>query len=194
MLRRGLKRRNIDDEPSATGPKDAPSVSSSQKDRRQKTAPEVVLAVPAKSSTVLPSATVATASGSTIQPTRLTVEVPRDERFSPSFVHGGSRVLTLEDSVKAEPNLAETLLHGLALPKDMERLPKEAMPNFREMCSYLVQVRLCSIYASFALVICSAKNTFPIFNKYLLLIGWTSCLEHLCHIDQNGSRAGEVLR
>lgn len=55
-------------------------------------------------------------------------------------MHGDTRVLTLEDSVKAKPRIATTLLYGLGLPKDMDQLPIELVLNFREMCSYIVQV------------------------------------------------------
>lgn len=51
-------------------------------------------------------------------------------------------MLTLEDSVKADPDLASTILYGLVLPKDMDQLPGELAPSFKEMCSHLVLVPL----------------------------------------------------
>ncbi|KAG5550330.1 hypothetical protein RHGRI_015328 [Rhododendron griersonianum] len=39
------------------------------------------------------------------------------------------RVLMLKDSVKKEPNLAVTLLKGLALPRDYDQLPTELIPG-----------------------------------------------------------------
>ncbi|KAG5550328.1 hypothetical protein RHGRI_015328 [Rhododendron griersonianum] len=49
------------------------------------------------------------------------------------------RVLMLKDSVKKEPNLAVTLLKGLALPRDYDQLPTELIPGLGDMCSHLVQ-------------------------------------------------------
>ncbi|KAG5528310.1 hypothetical protein RHGRI_029098 [Rhododendron griersonianum] len=49
------------------------------------------------------------------------------------------RVLLLKDSVKEEPNLAVTLLRGLALPRDYDQVPTDLFPGLGEMCSHLVQ-------------------------------------------------------
>ncbi|KAG5524684.1 hypothetical protein RHGRI_031382 [Rhododendron griersonianum] len=67
-------------------------------------------------------------------------EVPRS--FSPSYTMVDGRVLMLKDSVKEEPNLAVTLLRGLALPRDCDQLPTELIPGLGDMCSHLVQVYL----------------------------------------------------
>lgn len=45
------------------------------------------------------------------------------QEFAPSFASTEGRLVTVEDSVKAKPSLAVTMLQGLALPKDMEKVP-----------------------------------------------------------------------
>ncbi|KAG5532131.1 hypothetical protein RHGRI_026668 [Rhododendron griersonianum] len=67
-------------------------------------------------------------------------EIPRP--FSPSYTMADGRVLLVKDSVKEEPNLAVTLLRGLALPRDYDQVPTELLPGLGEMCSHLVQVCL----------------------------------------------------
>jgi hypothetical protein len=62
--------------------------------------------------------------------------------FSPSYAMPDGRIVLLKDSVKEEPNLAVTLLKGLALPRDCDQVPSELLPGLAEMCSHLVQVRL----------------------------------------------------
>ncbi|KAG5528312.1 hypothetical protein RHGRI_029098 [Rhododendron griersonianum] len=42
------------------------------------------------------------------------------------------RVLLLKDSVKEEPNLAVTLLRGLALPRDYDQVPTDLFPGLGE--------------------------------------------------------------
>lgn len=63
-------------------------------------------------------------------------------QFSPSYTMPDGRVLLLNDFVKEEPNLAVTLLRGLALPRDYDQVPTELLPGLDEMCSHLVQVRI----------------------------------------------------
>ncbi|KAG5557921.1 hypothetical protein RHGRI_007987 [Rhododendron griersonianum] len=63
-------------------------------------------------------------------------EIPRP--FSPSYTMADGRVLMVKDSVKEEPNLAVTLLRGLALPRDYDQVPTELLPGLGEMCSHLV--------------------------------------------------------
>lgn len=65
--------------------------------------------------------------------------------FSPSYAMPDGRIVLLKDSVKEEPNLAVTLLRGLALPRDCDQVPSELLPGLAEMCSHLVQVRLLPI-------------------------------------------------
>lgn len=67
------------------------------------------------------------------------------QRFSPSYANEKGKLVSLEDSMKAEPRITLTFLQGLALPKDMEQVPEEMNPNLVEMCSHLVQVPLCLI-------------------------------------------------
>lgn len=64
--------------------------------------------------------------------------------FSPSYTMPDGRVLLLNDSVKEEPNLAVTLLRGLALPRDFDQVPIDLLLGLGEMCSHLVQVCLLS--------------------------------------------------
>ncbi|KAG5547934.1 hypothetical protein RHGRI_013572 [Rhododendron griersonianum] len=72
-------------------------------------------------------------------------EVPRP--FSPSYTMADGRVLMLKDSVKEEPNLAVTLLRGLALPRDCDQLPTELIPGLDDMCSHLVQAGKAALKA-----------------------------------------------
>ncbi|KAG5516532.1 hypothetical protein RHGRI_037293 [Rhododendron griersonianum] len=57
------------------------------------------------------------------------------------------RVLLLKDSVKEEPNLAVTLLRGLALPRDYDQVPTDLLPGLGEMCSHLVQTGQAALKA-----------------------------------------------
>ncbi|KAG5556287.1 hypothetical protein RHGRI_006782 [Rhododendron griersonianum] len=72
-------------------------------------------------------------------------EVPRP--FSPTYTTADGRVLMLKDSVKEEPNLAVTLLRGLALPRDYDQLPTELIPGLGDMCSHLVQAGQAALKA-----------------------------------------------
>ncbi|KAG5544021.1 hypothetical protein RHGRI_016692 [Rhododendron griersonianum] len=67
--------------------------------------------------------------------------------FSPSYTMADGRVLLLKDSVKEEPNLAVTLLRGLALPRDYDQVPTELLPGLGEMCSHLVQIGQAALKA-----------------------------------------------
>ncbi|KAG5557175.1 hypothetical protein RHGRI_007444 [Rhododendron griersonianum] len=58
--------------------------------------------------------------------------------FSPSYTSPDSRVVLLNDSVKAEPSLAVTLLRGLALPRDVDQVPSELLPSLGEMLDKLL--------------------------------------------------------
>lgn len=58
--------------------------------------------------------------------------------FSPSYTSHDGRVVLLNDSVKAEPSLAVTLLRGLALSRDVDQVPFELLPGLGEMCSHFV--------------------------------------------------------
>ncbi|KAF7116205.1 hypothetical protein RHSIM_RhsimUnG0034200 [Rhododendron simsii] len=57
------------------------------------------------------------------------------------------RVLLLNDSVKEEPNLAVTLLKGLALPRDYDQVPTDLLPGLGEMCFHLVQAGQAALKA-----------------------------------------------
>ncbi|KAG5547942.1 hypothetical protein RHGRI_013580 [Rhododendron griersonianum] len=72
-------------------------------------------------------------------------EVPRP--FSPTYTTADGRVLMLKDSVKEEPNLAVTLLRGLALSRDCDQLPTELIPGLGDMCSHLVQAGQAALKA-----------------------------------------------
>ncbi|KAG5549742.1 hypothetical protein RHGRI_014892 [Rhododendron griersonianum] len=67
--------------------------------------------------------------------------------FSPTYTTADGRVLMLKDSVKEEPNLAVTLLRGLALPRDCDQLPTELIPGLGDMCSHLVQAGQAALKA-----------------------------------------------
>ncbi|KAE9452821.1 hypothetical protein C3L33_15271, partial [Rhododendron williamsianum] len=68
-------------------------------------------------------------------------------QFSPSYTMPDGRVLLLNDSVKEEPNLAVTLLKGLALPRDYDQVPPDLIPGLGEMCSHLVQAGQAALKA-----------------------------------------------
>ncbi|KAF7152942.1 hypothetical protein RHSIM_Rhsim01G0087400 [Rhododendron simsii] len=68
-------------------------------------------------------------------------------QFSPSYTMPDGRVLLLNDSVKEEPNLAVTLLRGLALPRDYDQVPTDLLPGLGEMCSHLVQAGQAALKA-----------------------------------------------
>ncbi|KAI8572385.1 hypothetical protein RHMOL_Rhmol01G0194500 [Rhododendron molle] len=65
--------------------------------------------------------------------------------FSPSYAMADGRVVLVEDSVKLEPRIAVTMLRGLVLPKDMERVPPELQPSLVHASAYLVQVLVYSV-------------------------------------------------
>lgn len=64
------------------------------------------------------------------------------QEFAPSFALEDGRLLTVGDNVKAEPGLAVTMLQGLALPKDMEKVPQDLQSSLIHASAYLVQVCL----------------------------------------------------
>lgn len=64
------------------------------------------------------------------------------QEFAPSFALAEGRVVTVEDSVKLEPGLTVTMLQGLALPRDMEKVPQDLQPSLVHASAYLVQVCL----------------------------------------------------
>ncbi|KAF7123711.1 hypothetical protein RHSIM_Rhsim12G0099500 [Rhododendron simsii] len=74
------------------------------------------------------------------------VEAAIHRQFSPSYTTPDGRVLLLNDSVKEEPNLAVTLLRGLALPRDYDQVPTDFFPGLGKMCSHLVQVPALKAY------------------------------------------------
>lgn len=47
------------------------------------------------------------------------------QEFALSFALSDGRVVSVEDSVKFEPGLVVTMLRGLALPRDMEKVPED---------------------------------------------------------------------
>ncbi|KAF7135551.1 hypothetical protein RHSIM_Rhsim08G0126400 [Rhododendron simsii] len=67
--------------------------------------------------------------------------------FSPSYTNPEGRVVLLNDSTKAEPGLAVTLLRGLALPRDMDQVPTDLLPRIGEMCLHLVQAGQAALKA-----------------------------------------------
>lgn len=56
------------------------------------------------------------------------------QHFSPLYTDSSGRIVALDDSVEATPEIAITLLQGLALPKDMEQVPKELKLSLVDMC------------------------------------------------------------
>ncbi|KAI8530297.1 hypothetical protein RHMOL_Rhmol11G0045600 [Rhododendron molle] len=68
-------------------------------------------------------------------------------------------VVTIEDSIKLEPGLAVTILHGLALPRDMERVPPELQPSLVHASAYLVQAGQASLPASNQVELVATERT-----------------------------------
>jgi hypothetical protein len=62
------------------------------------------------------------------------------QEFAPSFAMPDGRIVSVDDSIKVEPGLAPTMLHGLALPRDMERVPMDLLPSLVHASAYIVQV------------------------------------------------------
>lgn len=62
------------------------------------------------------------------------------QEFAPSFAMAEGRVISVEDSVKLEPGLAVTMLRGLALPNDIQKVPEDLQPSLIHASGYLVQV------------------------------------------------------
>lgn len=83
------------------------------------------------------------------------------------------RVLLLNDFVKEEPNLAVTLLRGLALPRDYEQVPTDLLPGLGEMCSHLVQVCLLFLFLTIFTPEFASQISDPFF------LGRPSCIEGL---------------
>lgn len=50
-------------------------------------------------------------------------------------------MVSIEDSVKLEPGLAVTMLRGLALPNDMQKVPEDHQSSLIHASAYLAQVR-----------------------------------------------------
>lgn len=67
------------------------------------------------------------------------------QEFAPSFALAEGKLVTVEDSVKADPGLTVTMLHGLTLPKDMEKVPQDLQPSLIHASAYLVKVCSCPI-------------------------------------------------
>lgn len=64
------------------------------------------------------------------------------QEFAPSYATADGRIVSVEDSVKLEPGLASTMLRGLGLPRDMEKVLEDLQPSLIHASAYLVQVRL----------------------------------------------------
>lgn len=83
--------------------------------------------------------------------------------FAPSFAMADGRVVNIGDSVKLEPGLATTMLQGLVLPNDMEKVPEDLQPSLVHASAYLVQVcpniaRFDFLALSVTLNFCRAYN------------------------------------
>ncbi|KAI8529868.1 hypothetical protein RHMOL_Rhmol11G0007800 [Rhododendron molle] len=74
-----------------------------------------------------------------MHPIQLTMGTIVCQEFTPSYADIDGRLVTVEDSVKANLTLPITPLQGLALPKDMKKVPQELTPSLVDMYSHLVQ-------------------------------------------------------
>ncbi|XP_058215027.1 spindle pole body component 110-like [Rhododendron vialii] len=70
------------------------------------------------------------------------------QEFTPSFVKADGRVVSIEDNVKLEPDLAVAMLRGVALPRDMEKVPEDLQPSMIHASAYLVQACQALLQAS----------------------------------------------
>lgn len=61
--------------------------------------------------------------------------------FLPNFTCPDGQPIKATNSLDDSPLLAMTLLKGVALPKDLSRLPKKMVDNVAEMCFYTAKVR-----------------------------------------------------
>lgn len=84
-------------------------------------------------------------------PTKPPTSCPSKKERPEASAVGGSKVVSkpvgstgnvVVHSVKADPSLAVTMLQGLALPKDMEKVPQDLQPSLVHASAYLVQVCL----------------------------------------------------
>lgn len=51
-------------------------------------------------------------------------------------------MVSTADNVKTDPNIVVAMLWGLALQKDMERIPKDLQLSLVHASAYLVQVQI----------------------------------------------------
>ncbi|KAI8550787.1 hypothetical protein RHMOL_Rhmol06G0134300 [Rhododendron molle] len=70
------------------------------------------------------------------------------QEFAPSFAMSEGRIISINDSVKLEPGLAPTMLRGLALPNDMEKVPQGLQPSLIHASAYLMQAGQAILRAS----------------------------------------------
>ncbi|KAG5528307.1 hypothetical protein RHGRI_029098 [Rhododendron griersonianum] len=115
-----------------------------QKEKRQKLSedvppPSASQSVPSEIRRPSPPKDLGRHTESHVDLTGASAEAEVHRPFSPSYTMADGRVLLLKDSVKEEPNLAVTLLRGLALPRDYDQVPTDLFPGLGEMCSHLVQ-------------------------------------------------------
>ncbi|KAI8571317.1 hypothetical protein RHMOL_Rhmol01G0110200 [Rhododendron molle] len=61
------------------------------------------------------------------------------QEFAPSFAMSEGRIISVNDSVKLEPGLAPTMLRGLVLSNEMEKVPQELQPSLVHASAYIVQ-------------------------------------------------------
>ncbi|KAG5558331.1 hypothetical protein RHGRI_008306 [Rhododendron griersonianum] len=122
----------------------APDQQQQQKEKRQKLSedvppPNVSLSAPSEGLRPSPPKDLGRPADRHIDLTGVVADAKVQSPFSPSYTMADGRVLLLKDSVKEEPNLAVTLLRGLALPRDYDQVPTDLLPGLGEMCSHLVQ-------------------------------------------------------
>ncbi|XP_058216136.1 uncharacterized protein LOC131327138 [Rhododendron vialii] len=79
--------------------------------------------------------------------------------FAPSYALAEGRVVNVEDSVKMEPGLAVAVLQGLALPRDMQKVPDDLQPSLVHASAYLVQAGQALLRASNKAELVSAERS-----------------------------------
>ncbi|KAG5516531.1 hypothetical protein RHGRI_037293 [Rhododendron griersonianum] len=151
MSRRNIPRPSIPTK-SANPARSRSTDQQQQKEKRQKLSedvppPSASQSVPSEIRRPSPPKDLGRRPESHVDLTGASAEAEVHRPFSPSYTMADGRVLLLKDSVKEEPNLAVTLLRGLALPRDYDQVPTDLLPGLGEMCSHLVQTGQAALKA-----------------------------------------------
>ncbi|KAG5525675.1 hypothetical protein RHGRI_032090 [Rhododendron griersonianum] len=131
----------------------APDQQQQQREKRQKLSkdippPNISQSAPSEGLRTSPPKDLGHPAERHVDLTGAVAEAEIQRQFSPSYTMPDGRVLMLKDSVKEEPNLAVTLLRGLALPRDCDQVPTDLLLGLGEMCSHLRQAGQAALKAN----------------------------------------------